>query len=69
MRLIVNGQEQDFETEGTGLTVADLLDRLQTTRGAAAVEVNRTLVPRRSHPERRLEDGDQVEIVSLVGGG
>jgi thiamine biosynthesis protein ThiS len=31
--------------------------------------VNLALVPRSRHAERRLDDGDRVEIVTLVGGG
>jgi thiamine biosynthesis protein ThiS len=31
--------------------------------------VNKGLVPKREHDGRRLEDGDRVELVTLVGGG
>ena len=34
-----------------------------------AVEVNRTLVPRSRHESHQLQDGDRVEVVTLVGGG
>jgi thiamine biosynthesis protein ThiS len=34
-----------------------------------AVEVNRALVRRAERAERRLAEGDAVEIVTLVGGG
>jgi thiazole synthase len=33
------------------------------------VEVNQALVPRTQHPAQRLNNGDAVEIVTLVGGG
>ena len=35
----------------------------------AAVERNREIVPRARYPETRLEAGDALEVVELVGGG
>lgn len=69
MRITLNGESR--ELEGTP-TVAELLDRLRATglvAGACAIEVNRVLVPRREHGQRTLAEGDQVEVVTLVGGG
>ena len=66
MRICVNGQPRDVPK---GQTVAALLDALDVPRQATAVEVNRELVPRSAHGDRRLADGDAVEIVTLVGGG
>jgi thiazole synthase len=51
------------------LTVADLLRLLGKDPKKLAVEVNRAVVPRTDHPSRQLENGDSVEIVTLVGGG
>jgi thiazole synthase len=51
------------------LTVDDLLRSLQRDPRKVAVEVNREVVPRVRHTEHRLQPGDQVEIVTLVGGG
>jgi len=36
---------------------------------AYAVERNREVVARREHDQTRLEAGDKVEIVVMVGGG
>ena len=67
IRIVVNGREEECPA---GTTVAGLVARLEPARArACAVEVNRALVPRARHAERRLEDGDRVEIVTLVGGG
>jgi thiamine biosynthesis protein ThiS len=65
MQVLINGQKQELPA---GCTVADLLADRQVT-SACAVEVNKRLVPRRLHCEHALSEGDQVEIVSLVGGG
>jgi thiamine biosynthesis protein ThiS len=69
MRITLNGEAREFER---ARTVAELLECLRAEGravGACAVEVNRTLVPRRSHADQVLADGDAVEIVTLVGGG
>jgi thiazole synthase len=64
--ITINGEFRTFQET---LTVADLLNRLGHDRRRVAVEVNRELVPAISHGGRRLEKGDAVEIVTLVGGG
>jgi sulfur carrier protein len=66
IRVHVNGEEREVED---GLT----LDRLLTTLGVettrVAVEVNTEIVRRAQHPALKLAAGDQVEIVTFVGGG
>lgn len=52
-----------------GATVADLLLQLELEPKYVAVEVNFELIPRHQHIHHRLEDGDRLEIVTLVGGG
>lgn len=52
-----------------GATVGDLLEDLGLRPELVAVEINRALVPRATRAERRLEEGDAVEVVTLVGGG
>ncbi len=66
MRIIVNGEPV---TMAAPSTVADLITHYHLGGSASAVEVNRELVPRRQHAELALADGDEVEIVTLVGGG
>ena len=51
------------------LTVAGLLRRLGLRPEHVAVEVNRGLVSRKHHDETTLADGDELEVVTLVGGG
>jgi thiamine biosynthesis protein ThiS len=66
MEISVNGQHQQV-ADGTSL--ADLLAQLKLNRKLVAVEVNTQLVPRERHGECVLQPGDQLEIVTLVGGG
>ncbi len=66
IRVVVNGQER---TVPSGCTVAELLTLLDLRPQTVAVEVNRELVPRARHASHVLQQGDQVEVVTLVGGG
>lgn len=66
MTISVNGEPVAIEP---GDTVRALLARLELASSPCAVEVNAQVVPRREHADRRLADGDTVEIVTLVGGG
>jgi len=50
-------------------TVADLLKRLEFQPKYVAVERNLELVPRATHADCLLAEGDRIEIVTLVGGG
>jgi len=66
MRITVNGQPRDVQGV---TTIAELLNQLQVPARGVAVEVNQQLAPRSQHAEVQLQDGDQVEVVTLVGGG
>jgi thiazole synthase len=64
--ITVNAESRSFPDP---MTVAELIRSLGKDPSKLAVEVNRDVVPRVEHPNRRLQDGDTVEIVTLVGGG
>ena len=66
MNITVNGKTVCFDDPST---VSDLIDRFEMSDRPCAVEVNCDLVPKQQHSRHELYDGDQVEIVTLVGGG
>lgn len=66
MTIVVNGQEQ---AAADGATVQDLLASLKLPVDQVAVERNLELVPRREFASVVLKANDQLEIVTLVGGG
>lgn len=66
MTITVNGEKRDIQP---GATIPALLEAIGLGKAACAVEVNKTLVPRKKHQETALAEGDVVEVVSLVGGG
>jgi thiazole synthase len=51
------------------LSIQELVEQIGLDPRKIAVEVNREVVPKARHAERRLQPGDAVEIVTLVGGG
>ena len=66
MKIVMNGQSRELEP---GTTVARLIEALKMQPRYLAVERNFELVPRTRHAECVLEDGDKLEVVTLVGGG
>jgi thiamine biosynthesis protein ThiS len=66
MQLKINGETTDVPD---GLSVAGLLEELGKDPVHCAVEVNRELCRRAKHIDTPLNQGDTVEIVTLVGGG
>lgn len=66
MNLCVNGERVELRDDAT---VADLVAHLQMTDRYVAVERNRCVVPRTAWDKTPLAEGDECEIVSLVGGG
>ena len=66
MKIVFNGEEREFAAP---LTIADLLQHFDLKSRHVAVEVNLELAPRARHGEGLIRDGDQIEVVTLVGGG
>ncbi|MGD2062838.1 MAG: sulfur carrier protein ThiS [Nitrospirota bacterium] len=66
MEIRLNG---DPYTCDEGITIQALLATLNLNPERVVVEHNRTLLERGQSLARSLQPGDQVEIVTLVGGG
>jgi sulfur carrier protein len=66
MVVTVNGQSMELPD---GLTIEDLLVRLEVRREYMAVALNREVTPKAHYSAAVLRDGDRVEIVRPMGGG
>jgi sulfur carrier protein len=66
MKISVNGQCREVP-EGT--TLSALINLLALKGDRIACERNLEVVPRPSYPETKLAEGDNLEIVTFVGGG
>ena len=65
MTITVNGELRELPE---GETIHTLITRYQLTPQKVAIELNRRLV-RAAKYETTLKEGDEVEIVTFVGGG
>ena len=61
----VNGEEKDI----AGKTLAEYLATTNYDMKRIATELNGDIVPKAQYAETVLKDGDNIEIVSFVGGG
>lgn len=66
MKIQLNGEPREV---GDSTSIADLLEELELDNRYLAVERNKELVPRANHQQTVLAEGDQLEVVTLVGGG
>lgn len=66
MQVTINGKDEQL---ASGLTVADLLRQIEVEPVRVAIEINKDLVPRSTFDQTFINEGDQIEIVTFVGGG
>lgn len=66
MTVTLNGEKRECRE---GLTLTELVAELGLGARRIAVEVNRDIIPRDEYASRRLQRGDEIEIVHFVGGG
>ena len=62
----VNGKPVEIDGE---MTVQQLLDSVEVPPNYLAVEVNANVVPREDYSQVMVRAGDEIEVVTLVGGG
>ncbi|MRH41831.1 sulfur carrier protein ThiS [Aquibacillus halophilus] len=67
MELVINGDK--VEVPSTVETVTNLLQNFEVDQKVVIVELNGTILEKKSHQESRLSDGDRIELVHFVGGG
>lgn len=66
IRITVNGESVEIESP---MTVEQVLDSVDVPPNYLAVEVNSDVVPREKYTTHMIGPGDDVEVVTLVGGG
>lgn len=66
IQIQVNGEQRGWQAEAT---VGDLLRELAIKTERVAVELNLEILDRKEFDQRRLKQGDRVEILSFIGGG
>ena len=66
IQIQVNGEQRGCQADST---VGDLLRELAIKTERVAVELNLEILDRKEFDQRRLKQGDRVEILSFIGGG
>jgi len=66
VQILINGR---MEQVPAGTTVAQLLHTKKITAAAAVVAINDEVVERETWSDRAVSEGDQVEVIRIVGGG
>ncbi len=67
MKLIVN--QKEFNTDSNELTVARLLNEIQSKTAGVAVAVNNKVVRKADWESATLADGDYITVITAVCGG
>lgn len=67
MNLKVNGRQVDVPSDIK--TVANLLIHLGLETKIVVVERNQNILQKEDHQDTSVFEGDQIEIVTFVGGG
>jgi len=66
IQITINGKQVSLPSS---MTIEHLLATVEVPPNYLAVEVNAEVVPREQHAHCLVVDGDDVEVVTLVGGG
>jgi sulfur carrier protein len=66
MQVTVNGNPHTIDSQ---TTIRQLLRLANVPDNYLAIEVNQEVIPRSQHEVATLQPGDEVEVVTLVGGG
>ena len=69
MKLIVNGEEKKININSKNLLLSETLEFMGYNRNTVVVELNDLIVNSKKWDDVTLKDGDNLEIVSIVGGG
>ena len=62
----VNGKDERIMA---GMSVRQLLEEKKINPNVVACELNLTIVRRAQHSETILKEGDELEILQMIGGG
>ena len=69
MRLTINGEQKDIEPALNPLNLAILIEQLGHHPRLIVVEFNGTILNPQNWKQQKVQDGDSLEIVTIVGGG
>ena len=69
MKIKVNGEEKKIELDQENLLLSTALNHMGYKQNTIVVESNNLIINSMKWGKVKLKDGDNLEIVSIVGGG
>ena len=69
MKIKVNGEEKKIELDQENALLSKALNRMGYIPNTIVVELNNLIINSMKWEKVKLKDGDNLEIVSIVGGG
>ena len=69
MKIKVNGSEKNIELRNEKPKLSTILEFLGYKPNTIVVELNNLIINSKNWDNETLNDGDKLEIVSIVGGG
>lgn len=69
MHLTVNGKPRDIEHTDGAMPLAALLAAFDVNPRLVAVAINGDVIPKSEFDATTVRNGDELEIVRMVGGG
>ena len=69
MKIKVNGKEKNIELVNEKFLLSSTLEFLGYKPNTIVVEVNNLIINSKKWDNEILQEGDKLEIVSIVGGG
>ena len=69
MKIKVNGEEKEIELDQKNALLSTALNSMGYKTNTIVVELNNLIINSIKWGEVKLKDGDNLEIVSIVGGG
>ena len=69
MKIRVNGEEKKIELDQENALLSTVLNLMGYKPNTIVVELNNLIINSMKWDKVKLKDGDNLEIVSIVGGG
>ena len=69
MKINVNGEEKKIELDQENALLSTVLNLMGYKSNTIVVELNNLIINSLKWEKVKLKDGDNLEIVSIVGGG
>ena len=69
MKINVNGEEKRIELDQENALLSSALNFMGYKPNTIVVELNNLIINSKNLEKVKLKDGDNLEIVSIVGGG